>query len=100
MTALGEIEGDIHEVSAVNLFVTPLTSKYERLIANAKKVPAVSTIVAYPCDASSVQGAAEAAETGIIIPILVGPAKTISLSHRAKRRHVGGRVGRARCLRV
>jgi phosphate acetyltransferase len=51
--------------------------KYERLIAAAKAVPAVSTIVVHPCDESSLRGAVEAAEAGIIKPILVGPASKI-----------------------
>jgi phosphate acetyltransferase len=51
--------------------------KYERLIAAAKAVPAVSTVVVHPCDESSLRGAVEAAEAGIIKPILVGPAAKI-----------------------
>ena len=51
--------------------------KYERLIAAAKAISAVSTIVVHPCDESSLRGAVEAAEAGIIKPILVGPASKI-----------------------
>ncbi len=51
--------------------------KYERLIAAAKAIPAVSTVVVHPCDESSLRGAVEAAEAGIIKPILVGPAAKI-----------------------
>jgi phosphate acetyltransferase len=47
--------------------------KYERLIAAAKCVPALSTAVAHPCDETSLRGALEAAEAGMIVPILVGP---------------------------
>src|SRR5690349_24211476 len=55
--------------------------KYERLIAAAKRVPALSTAVAHPCDESSLRGALEAAEAGMIIPILVGPsAKILSVA--------------------
>jgi phosphate acetyltransferase len=53
------------------------TSKYDRLIAAAKALAAVPTIVAHPCDESSLRGAVEAAEAGIITPILVGPAARI-----------------------
>ena len=35
------------------------------------------TIVAHPCDETSLRGATEAAEAGIIVPILVGPAAKI-----------------------
>jgi phosphate acetyltransferase len=52
-------------------------AKYDHLIALAKAVPAVSTIVVHPCDESSLRGAVEAAEAGIIKPILVGPAAKI-----------------------
>src|SRR5882672_4061780 len=51
--------------------------KYERLIALARAIPAVSTIVVHPCDESSLRGAVDAAEAGIIKPILVGPAAKI-----------------------
>jgi len=54
-------------------------SKYERLIARAKQVvPPASTIVVHPCDETSLRGPLEAAEAGIIVPILVGPAAKIS----------------------
>jgi phosphate acetyltransferase len=55
--------------------------KYERLIAAAKRVPALSTAVVHPCDETSLRGALEAAEAGIIVPILVGPkGKILSLA--------------------
>jgi phosphate acetyltransferase len=47
------------------------------LIANAQKVPAAKTVVVHPCDESSLRGPVEAAELGIIIPILVGPREKI-----------------------
>src|ERR1700730_9490987 len=56
----------------------PAQSKYERLIQKAKEVPAATTIVVHPCDESSLRGAVEAAEAGIIIPILVGPQAKIA----------------------
>jgi phosphate acetyltransferase len=64
---------------AVSQVVPPVQThaKYERLIARAKQVPAVKTIVVHPCDESSLRGVTEAAEAGIIVPILVGPAGKI-----------------------
>jgi len=53
-------------------------SKYDRLIARAKTVPSAVTLVVFPGDESSLRGAMEAAEIGIIDPILVGPAKKIN----------------------
>ena len=52
---------------------TQPTSKYDRLIAAAKAVPPVSTIVVHPCDETSLRGAVDSAQAGIIRPILVGP---------------------------
>jgi phosphate acetyltransferase len=52
-------------------------TKYDRLIAAAKAIPAATTIVVHPCDESSLRGAADAAEAGIIKPTLVGPAAKI-----------------------
>jgi phosphotransacetylase len=51
--------------------------KYERLIALTRENPAILTAVAHPCDDSSLRGAIEAAEAGLIVPILVGPAGKI-----------------------
>ena len=51
--------------------------KYERLIEAAKTFPPLATAVAYPCDETSLKGAVEAAEAGLIKPILVGPKDKI-----------------------
>jgi phosphate acetyltransferase len=59
--------------------------KYDRLIERAKGVPAAKTVVVHPCDETSLRGAVEAAELGIIIPILVGPLakiKRVASEHR------------------
>ena len=54
-------------------------AKYERLIARAKQVqPAATTIVVHPCDETSLRGAIEAAQAGLIVPVLVGPAAKIT----------------------
>jgi phosphotransacetylase len=47
--------------------------KYDRLIAAVKDIPPVPTAVAHPCDVTSLSGAVDAAQAGIIVPILVGP---------------------------
>lgn len=52
--------------------------KYDRLIAAAKAIPAATTIVVHPCDESSLRGVADAANAGIITPILVGPVGKMS----------------------
>lgn len=57
---------------------TQSPSKYDRLIAAAKAVPPVPTIVVHPCDESSLRGAVDSAKAGIIRPILVGPERKIA----------------------
>ena len=53
-------------------------AKYERLIVTAKKVAPATTVVVHPCEETSLRGAVDAAEAGIIKPILVGPAAKIA----------------------
>lgn len=51
--------------------------KYQRLIQRCKSLAPTPTAVAHPCDASSLQGAVDAAKAGLIAPILVGPVARI-----------------------
>jgi len=73
-----EKDGDIGTISVMGPFAAPPPTKYERLLARAKEVPAATTIVVHPCDETSLRGPVEAAEAGIVRPILVGPAAKIS----------------------
>jgi phosphate acetyltransferase len=70
-------ESEIGTLTAIAPAAPPPESKYERLIAKAKQVAPAQTIVVHPCDESSLRGPVEAAELGIIKPILVGPAAKI-----------------------
>jgi phosphate acetyltransferase len=65
-------------------------AKYQRLMAYAKQVPSATTIVVHPCDETSLRGVTDAADAGIIAPILVGPTAKI----RAAAREHGLEVGR------
>ena len=51
--------------------------KYERLVAATKGLAPLATAVAHPCDENSLRGALEAAEAGMITPILVGSRERI-----------------------
>jgi phosphate acetyltransferase len=51
--------------------------KYERLVAAARGNPPVATAVAHPCDDVSLEGAVQAAQLGLITPVLVGPEARI-----------------------
>src|ERR1043165_3950958 len=59
------------------------TGKYERLLERCKSQPAVPTAVAHPCEESALRGALQAAELGLIEPILVGPKAEIEETARA-----------------
>ncbi|BBF93885.1 phosphate acetyltransferase [Blastochloris tepida] len=63
--------------------VHPRHAKYERLIALAREQQPINTVVAHPCDETSLRGAVEAAEAGIIVPILVGPKAKIAAVAKA-----------------
>ncbi len=89
MLSFPEKIGEISAIAAIGPQEPPLLSKYDRLIARAKQVPAAVTIVAHPCDETSLRGPVEAAEAGLITPILVGPAARIAAVARDCRLNIG-----------
>jgi phosphate butyryltransferase len=58
-------------------------AKFDRLIAACAGLPPLPTSVAHPCDTPSLQGVAEAARAGLIIPLLVGPEAKIRAAAEA-----------------
>jgi len=82
-------DGDIGNIAAIGPLGDPPHSKYERLIARAKQVPAATTIVVHPCEETALRGPIEAAQAGIIVPILVGPAAKIGAVAREHRLDIG-----------
>jgi phosphate acetyltransferase len=48
-------------------------AKYQRLLDRCKLLPPTPTAVAHPCDETSLKGAVEAANLGLITPIFAGP---------------------------
>ncbi len=59
--------------------------KCEMLLEACSKLAPVATAVAYPCEESVLTAAVEAAQAGLIQPILVGPADTLrAIARRAK----------------
>ncbi|WP_419696765.1 phosphate acetyltransferase [Mesorhizobium muleiense] len=56
---------------------TAARSKHDILIDAANDLPPVTTLVVHPCDATSLGGAIEARDAGLILPILVGPENKI-----------------------
>lgn len=53
------------------------SGKYERLLERCLSFEPVPAAVAYPCEASALTGAIEAAEKRLISPLLVGPKEKI-----------------------
>jgi phosphate acetyltransferase len=58
--------------------MNPGTGKYERLLEQCAHLEAIPTAVAHPCEASALEGALQARDQGLIVPILVGPAAKIA----------------------
>jgi phosphate acetyltransferase len=59
------------------------TGKYERLLERCKNQPAVPTAVAHPCEESALRGALQAAQLGLVEPILIGPKAEIEATANA-----------------
>jgi phosphate acetyltransferase len=82
-------DSDVAAIRTLGAAVHSSGSKYDRLIAKAKSVPATKTIVVHPCDETSLRGPIEAAEAGIIAPIFVGPAARINAVAREHKLDIG-----------
>src|SRR5262245_14961527 len=65
------------------------TGKYEAMLERCRNLPPITTAVAHPCEETALAGAMEAAEKGIIVPILVGPEKKIREIAGANGIHLG-----------
>ena len=69
----------------------PHATTFDGLVAAARAAATPETIVAHPCDASSLRGALEAAEAGLIAPVLVGPRRKIEAAAQAAGLSLDGR---------
>jgi phosphotransacetylase len=70
------------------------TGKYEQLLARCRSLEPAPTAVAHPCERTALAGAIEAGDLGLIVPILVGPARKI---HEIADAH-GIRLGQSRIV--
>jgi phosphate acetyltransferase len=59
------------------------TGKYEQMLTKCKNLKPVPTAVVHPCEESALSGAIEAANLGLIIPILVGPRDKIEATAKS-----------------
>lgn len=65
-------------------------AQYARLIAATDGLAPVRTAVVHPCDALSVTGALDAADQGMIAPVLVGPKAKIDAAAKAAGQSLDG----------
>jgi phosphate acetyltransferase len=82
-------EGKIASIGVDRPEPAASASKYDRLIAEAKRTTAAKAIVVHPCDETSLRGAVEAAAMGLISATLVGPAATIKKVAREHNLDIG-----------
>jgi phosphate acetyltransferase len=59
------------------------TGKYEQMLTKCKNLKPIPTAVAHPCEASALSGAIEAANLGLIVPILIGPRDKIEATAKS-----------------
>lgn len=64
--------------------------KYEQLMERCKGLAPTPTAVAHPCDESSLSAVVEAAETGLLSPILVGPRAKIEAVAQQLGKNISG----------
>jgi phosphate acetyltransferase len=65
-------------------------ARFRALLAQRGELPAVRCAVVHPCDPESLSGALDAAEHGLIIPVLVGPLLKIQSTAQAAGRSLQG----------
>jgi phosphotransacetylase len=63
--------------------------KYDQLLERCKKLEPIPTAVAHPCEITALEGPLEAAEKGLIVPILVGPAEKIRALAKSNKLNLG-----------
>ncbi|MGE5565756.1 MAG: bifunctional enoyl-CoA hydratase/phosphate acetyltransferase [Parcubacteria group bacterium] len=65
-------------------------ARLDDLIARAKQLPKLTAAIAHPCDAASIEGAAEVAKLGFIEPVLVGPEAKVRAAAQAAKADISG----------
>jgi len=68
---------------------TPPHPQFDRLIEAARRVGPVRAVVAHPCDRFSIEAALDAAEMGLIVPVLVGPRARIEAAAAEAKLDIG-----------
>jgi phosphotransacetylase/acyl dehydratase len=79
---------------AVGTMAVQLHDKFAPLLRAADAIEAIPTAVVHPCSESALEAAVQAAERGLIVPILVGPEARM----RSLARHTGLDLSRFRVI--
>ncbi len=58
-------------------------AKFRAMIARAEKLPPILTAVVHPVESNALAGAVDAAQAGLITPVLIGPEERIRAAARA-----------------
>lgn len=66
------------------------TGKYEQMLETCRNMKPIPTAVAHPCEESALSGAIEAAQLGLIVPILVGPRARIEATAKSAGLDISG----------
>lgn len=94
--ARGEIElRPAEEQISLSSLAQPETHVVEHrgfrdVLGRASNGQAIPTAIAHPCSAAAIDAACEAAEAGLIVPILVGPVAKIQAAAKDAGRDIGG----------
>ena len=64
-------------LAPMHIRMTDRTLRYRQLLALTEGLDPITVAVAHPCSEESLRGAIEAAEMGLIVPILIGPEDKI-----------------------
>src|SRR6201997_4847409 len=59
------------------------TGKYEQMLVTCRNMKPIPTAVAHPCEESALSGAIEAAQLGLIVPLLVDPRARIEATAKS-----------------
>ncbi|MGB8856930.1 MAG: bifunctional enoyl-CoA hydratase/phosphate acetyltransferase [Burkholderiales bacterium] len=71
-------------------------ARYRQLLELVKNLPPISMAVVHPCGGEALQGALDAAKSGLIVPVLIGPENKI----RATAAEIGADISAYRLVAV
>ena len=78
------------KVEAPHIQLIDPQARFKALLAQRGDLPAVRCAVVHPCDAESLSGALDAADHGLIVPVLVGPLAKVQATAQAAGRSLQG----------